>query len=205
MGGRLCFRCYRESLESRAGKAPVAVGPGVPNQTAQAPWQSGVNTTYDDNPELARVAAAQQLLFPANPRALCEHMGLNWWAALKLHEDGWLSFSPANVLRLDEAQEAELRFIGSLVIAGCDRGMLAILLSGLARPYSYDAARLYYDWAARRWRLLPDPHAHPEAIFSDWLEKLVEKGDVNSLSGILELGHDGLSRVRVEVSPAKSD
>ena len=97
-----------------------------------------------------------------------------------------------------------MRFIGSLVIAGCDRGMLAILLSALPKPYAYDAARLYYDWAARRWRLLPDPHAQPEAIFTDWLERLVEDRDVNSLTGILELGQDGLSRVRVEVSPARS-
>jgi hypothetical protein len=164
-----------------------------------------VNTTFDDNPELARVAAAQQLLFPANPRAVCEQMGLNWWAALKLHEDGWLSFSPAKAPRLEEAQEAELRFVGSLVIAGCDRGMLALLLNGLHKPYAYDAARLYYDWAARQWRLLPDPHAHPEAIFADWLERLVEDGDVNSLTGILELGQDGLSRVRVETSQAEFD
>jgi hypothetical protein len=187
------------------GLAPVAVGTRVPARPAQAPRYSGVNLTYDDNPELARVAAAQQLLFPANPRALCEHMGLNWWAALKLHEDGWLSFSPGNVPRLDEAQEAELRFVGSLVIAGCDRGMLAILLNGLAKPYAYDVARLYYDWSVRRWRTLPDPHAHPEAIFTDWIEKLVEDGDVNSLTGILELGHDGLSRVRVEIAPAKAE
>ena len=134
-----------------------------------------MNTTFDDNPEMARVAAEQQLLFPANPRAVCEQMGLNWWAALKLHEDGWLSYSPANTPRLDEAQEAELRFIGSLVMAGCDRGMLAILLSRLSKPYAYDAARLYYDWSARRWRLLPDPHAHPEAIFTDWLDSLVTR------------------------------
>ena len=33
--------------------------------------------------------------------------------------------------------------------------MLAILLDGLSRPYAYDAARLYYDWATRCWRLLP--------------------------------------------------
>ena len=124
------------------GKALVAAGSCVPNQTAQASWQSVVNTTFDDNPELARVATAQQLLFPANPRALCEQMGLNWWAALKLHEDGWLSFSPANVPRLGETQEAELRFVGSLVIAGCDRGMLALLLNGLHKPYAYDATRL---------------------------------------------------------------
>jgi hypothetical protein len=159
-----------------------------------------VNTSFNDNPESARVTAAQQLLFPANPRAVCEQMGLNWWAALKLHEDGWLSFSPASTPRLDEAQEAELRFVGSLVIAGCDRGMLAILLDGLPKPYAYDAARLYYDWAARRWCLLPDPHAHPEAIFADWLETLVQSGEVSSLTGILELGQDALSRVRMEAS-----
>ena len=175
------------------------------NRTIRAPRQSGVNTIYDDNPETARVAAAQQLLFPANPRAVCEKMGLNWWAALKLHDDGWLSFSPANTPRLDEAQEAELRFVGSLVIAGCDRGMLAILLDGLSKPYAYDATRLYYDWAARRWRLLPDPHAHPEAIFTDWLDNLADKGDVNSLTGILELGQDALSRVRVDASQTEFD
>ena len=168
-------------------------------------WQSGVNTTYDDNPESARVTAAQQLLFPANPRAVCEQMGLNWWAALKLHEVGWLSFSPTNTPRLDEAQEAELRFVGSLVVAGCDRSMLAILLEGLLKPYAYDAARLYYDWPARRWRLLPDPRANPEAIFADWLEALVENGDVNSLTGILELGQDALSRVHVEASQTEFD
>jgi len=164
-----------------------------------------VNTTYDDNPESARVAAAQQMLFPANSRAVCEQMGLNWWAALKLYEDGWLSFSPASTPRLDEAQEAELRFVGSLVIAGCNRGMLAILLDGLPKPYAYDAARLYYDWAARRWRLLPDPLAHPEAAFTDWLEALVGKEDVNSLTGILELGQDALSRIRVEAAQTEFD
>ena len=149
--------------------------------------------------------AAQQLLFPANPRAVCEQMGLNWWAALKLHEDGWLSFSPTNTPRLDEAQEAELRFVGSLVIAGCDRGMLAILLDRLPKPYAYDAARLYYDWFHRHWRLLPDPHAHPEAVFIDWLDNLVKGGDVNSLTGVLELAQDALARVRVEASQTELD
>ena len=142
------------------------------------------------------MSAAQQVLFPANPRAVCEQMGLNWWAALKLHEDGWLSFAPAITPRLDEAQEAELRFMGSLVIAGCDRGMLAIVLDRLPKPYAYDISRIYYDWAERRWRLLPDPHTHPEAIFIDWLDRLVDKGDNHSLTGILELAQDALSRIK---------
>lgn len=159
-------------------------------------WQSGVNTTFDDNPQIARVRAGQQLLFPADPRAICEQMGLNWWAAAKLHEDGWLSFYPPTTPRLDEAQEAELRFVGSLVVAGCDHGMLPRLLGSLEKPYAYDVNRLYFEWTDRRWRLLPDPQAHPEAIFTDWLNELVESGDLNSLTGVLELGHDALSRAR---------
>ena len=151
------------------------------------------------------MAAEQQLLFPANPRMVCEQLGLNWWAALKLYEDGWLSYSPAHTPRLDEAQEAELRFIGSLVVAGCDRGMLAVLLSLLSKPYAYDAAQLYFDWPSRRWRLLPDPHAQPEAIFTDWLESLVTEGEVSSLTGILELGQDALSRVRAETTQVECD
>jgi hypothetical protein len=152
---------------------------------------------HDDNPQSARVAAAQQLLFPATPRGVCEEMHLNWWAVLKLYEDGWLSFSPENTPTLDEAQEAELRFVGSLVLTGCDRNMLSVLLSGLPKPYAYDLRRLYFDWNARRWRLLPDPHAHPEAAFTDWLETLVHQRDTSSLAGIGELARDALARVHV--------
>jgi hypothetical protein len=151
---------------------------------------------HEDNPQKARVTAAQQLLFPSSPRLICEELGLNWWAMLKLYEDGWLSFSPEHTLHLDEAQEAEVRFIGSLVLAGCDRNMLTVLLNGLAKPYAYDLERLYFDWTAHAWRLLPDPRAHPEAAFTDWLELLVQTGDVGSITGIVELAQDALSRVR---------
>lgn len=150
----------------------------------------------DDSPQMARVAAAQQLLFPPNPRAICDELGLNWWAALKLHQDGWLSFSPEHAPRLDEAQEAELRFVGTLVTAGCDQNMLRVLLAGLPKPYAYDLKRLFFDWHSRHWRLLPDPRSYPEAAFTDWLDLLVQTGDVGSLTGIVELTQDSLARVR---------
>lgn len=152
----------------------------------------------NDSPQLARVGTAQQLLFPSTPRDVCDQVGLNWWAALKLFEDGWLSFSPEETLVLDEAQEAELRFVGGLVVGGCDRGMLGALLGNLPKPYAYRGELIYFDWSARRWRLIPQPDPHPEAAFSDWLETLVENGDLGSLTGILELARDGLARVRVE-------
>jgi hypothetical protein len=149
-----------------------------------------------DDPQAVRVGSAQHLLFPLAPRVVCDQMGLNWWAALKLYEEGWLSFCPESTPRLDEAQEAEVRFVGSLVLAGCDGRMLATLLDGLPKPYAYRPDRLYYDWPARRWRTSPEPHPHPEAVFADWLETLVDHGDVSSLSGILELTHDALARLR---------
>ena len=152
----------------------------------------------DDDPETVRVSAAQQVLFPANPREVCQELGLNWWAAIKLREEGWLSFSPESYPLLDQAQEAELRFVGSLVIAGCDRNMLALLLGALRAPYAFDTRRLYFDWIARRWRVLPDPMTHPEAMFADWLESLVLQKDVGSLNGIGELAQDALSRLKAQ-------
>lgn len=146
--------------------------------------------------ESARVGPLQQLLFPCGPRAVCDELGLNWWAAIKLFEDGWLSFCPETTPQMDEGQEAELRFIGGLVIAGCDRRMLTSLLASLNRPYAYRASKLYYDWNVRCWRVLPEPRMGPEAHFADWLEKLVEQKDIGSLSGILEMTHDAVARLR---------
>ncbi len=156
---------------------------------------------HDDDPQTARIVAAQQLLFPATPQTVCEELGLNWWAALKLYEDGWLSYPPENSMQLDEAQEAELRFVGTLVMAGCDRKMLTYLLAGLPPPYAYDLRRLYFDWTSQCWRVLPDPRTHPEAVFTEWLELLVQKGDSGSLGGIRELAQDALTRLTPPSDP----
>lgn len=167
------------------------------------PLQAGLDTArpalllqlHDDNPQMARVAAAQQLLFPSSPRSVCDEIGLSWQAALRLHEEGWLSFPVEHTAELDEAQEAELRFVSALVMAGCDRNMLGVLLAGLPRPYAYAIDRLYFDWTTRRWRLLPDARLHPEAAFTDWLDLLVQTRDGASLAGIVELAQDALTRV----------
>ncbi len=151
---------------------------------------------HDDGPQMARVTAAQQLLFPSSPRSLCDEIGLNWQAALRLQEEGWLSFSIEHTLQFDEAQEAEMRFVGALVLAGCDGSMLRVLLAGLPPPYAYDLKRLYFEWSSRRWRLLPDPRAHPEAAFTDWVQMLMQTGDLGSLVGIVELAQDALSRMK---------
>ena len=174
------------------------------NSTFQPNFQAGADAAvpallfqvHDDSPQRARVMAAQQLLFPASPRSLCDEIGLNWHAAVGLQEEGWLSFELESTPQLDDAQEAELRFVGALMQAGCDRKLLGLLLTSLPRPYAYDLKRLYFDWTARRWRLLPDPRSNPESTFTDWLDLLVQTCDVASLVGIVELAQDALSRVR---------
>ena len=155
----------------------------------------------NDGPQMARIVAAQQLLFPSSPRSVCNEVGLNWLAVLKLHEDGWLSFAPDSIEKLDEVQEAELRFVGALVVAGCDRNMLSLLLADLPKPFAYDLRRLYFDWTSRHWRLLPDPVVHHEAAFTDWVEILAQTGDVATLTGIEELARDALGHVQARSSP----
>jgi len=166
----------------------------LPNQIPPLPK---VLPEPDEGPVFTE--AEQQLLFPATARSVCDEIGLNWWAAIKLYEDGWLSFLPETDEKLDETQESELRFVGALVVAGCDRGMLSALLAGLPKPYAFPPNKLYFNWVARQWRILPDPVTNPEASFSDWVESLVEKGDLGSLRGILELTHDALSRLSVRL------
>lgn len=134
----------------------------------------------------ARIHTCQGLLLPLAPREICKSLGLNWWAAVKLHADGWLSFNPEAFHTLNERQEAELRFVGALVAAGCDEGMLHRLLQDLEKPLCYRPDRIYYDWAARKWRLLPEPPEQPEDQFSGWLGTLEEKGDLASLESIME-------------------
>ncbi len=82
-------------------------------------------------------------------------MALDWRVACQLYGDGWLSFDPRAEKSVNEAQEAELRLVGSLAAAGCDAAMMERLLHGLRKPYQYRPDRLYFDWFKARWRLLP--------------------------------------------------
>jgi hypothetical protein len=142
-----------------------------------------MNNVSDDSPEAARSSRGQQLLFSTFARQVCGDIGLNWWAAVKLWDDGWLSFDPVTTAQLDEAQESELRFLGSLIAAGCEPDFLKRLLDTLHKPYSYAIGEIYFDWYARRWRMLPKPKPTPdrEVIFSSWVEELAGEEDIESL------------------------
>ena len=157
----------------------------------------------DNDPELARATAVQQFLFPVSPRSVCNEIGLNWWAALKLHEDGWLSFNPESTAQLDEVKDAELRFVGSLVVAGCDSGLLHYLLDGLSKPYCYRLSQIYYDWSTKRWQLIPEVWPEPEAVALAWIDDLEANGDVERLEELKTLVEDTISVARTKKCAAE--
>jgi hypothetical protein len=130
--------------------------------------------------EHARVESRQLPIFPRDSRAVCAELDLAWREAHRLHEDGWLSFDPEAGGVLDESREAELIFVGSLVGAGLSRTLLRQLLGALRKPYCYDLRRLFYDWRAHEWRLLPGEN-DPEGAFFALLERLRERHEREAL------------------------
>lgn len=177
-------RVAHDFIQQQRDAGPQAGSPTTRKSAAQ-PIGHGWQTTCGPEVESARIWQLQLSLFPVTPREFCERMGLNWLAACQLHADGWLSFDPRSVATLNEAQEAELQLVGPLVVAGCDREMLARLLHGLRRPYQYRPGSIYLDWANACWRLLPvAEEPNPPQVFADWLDSLKESGDREQLEDV---------------------
>ena len=123
------------------------------------------------SPELARVESRQMPIFTRDPLTVCEELELPRREMHRAFRDGYLSFDPEHVGKLDEASEAELRFVGSLIAAGCPRSMLKVLLRDLEKPYRYDIRRMYYDWRGGKWCMLPG-EADAEGTFFALLDRL---------------------------------
>jgi hypothetical protein len=138
----------------------------------------------DREGRIDRKTGVQGLLPIMDAREFADEIGLDWWAVLKLRDDGWLSFDPEKVGITDVRMEAEFLFLGSLVAAGCDPRMLGRLLSGLEKPYRHDLSEIYYDWRERTWRPIPRER-EPEEILSEWISDLTAEGDVGTLSELL--------------------
>lgn len=142
--------------------------------------------TFPDSPEYARIKADQDLLFPKSGLELCKEIGLDQWAAAKLYDDGWLSFDPEETNSLSEQQECELRFVGSLVTGGLSPKLLPEILKDLKKPYIYEGREIYYDWAEKRWRLIPQPQDEVEELFDEWIEQMTDNENVDALEEIHE-------------------
>jgi len=138
----------------------------------------------DDSPESARITTDQGLLFPKSGWELCKEIGLDQWAAAKLHDDGWLSFDPETTNSLSEQQECELRFVGSLVTGGLSPKLLPEILKGLNKPYIYEGRKIYYDWAEKRWRLIPQILNEIEHEFDEWIDGMAHEGNTEALEAM---------------------
>ena len=131
----------------------------------------------DKNVERARVHKWQLSLFPCSVGDVCRRMGLSRSGALRLYENGLLSFNPVTAGKLNDAQEAELKFFGYLLLAGCNMKMLKQLTRYLRKPYQYRLDLMYYDWLSQQWLLLPpmeeeEEEEEEEDPFEDWLDML---------------------------------
>jgi len=128
----------------------------------------------------ARIESRQLPIFPRDGRAVCADLKLALREARKLHDEGWLSYDPEEGDSLDESREAELTFLGSLIAAHCSRAALRHLLAGLRKPYCYDVRRVFFDWPAQQWRLLPGED-DPEGAFFAMLERLRDRRALEAL------------------------
>lgn len=154
-----------------------------------------VSDTGDTSPTL--FSADEMTRQSSTARDLCPRIDLNWYAASKLHEDGLLSFRPTPEAALTAGEEAELRFVGTLVAAGCDGPLMRRLLAGLRKPYRYRIEQLAYDWSASAWRFAEGP-AQIMNRFDDWLDDLVATADRRRLDSIQRRVDDAIRRLRTE-------
>jgi hypothetical protein len=137
----------------------------------------------------------QKRLFDISPREVCREIGLNWLAALRLRDSGWLSFDPEAKSELEEPEEAELRFIGSLVACGFDESQLSILLKELEKPYRYRIESLYFDFLTKKWRLIPD--TSDIIVIQECIDNLKKEGEIEPLQSLYEYIEEALEELGV--------
>ncbi len=129
----------------------------------------------------------QRNLFSRNPKEVCAQIGLQWFAAMNLYADGYLSVSPDIITDLDDGQEAELLFVGTLAVWANDHVLLDRLLLGLQKPYCYRLDQIWYDWRKHEWQAFPEPEeTDPETVLNEWLDTLASEGNIEQLRYLKE-------------------
>ncbi|MGI2028000.1 hypothetical protein [Endozoicomonas acroporae] len=142
------------------------------------------------------VDSDQGLMFPQTVGELCDLIGLNWLAAEQLAAEGLLSFEPEWDNELSTSEEAELTFVGKLVVAGCDLSMVKRLVRSLKPPFAYSHQNLYFDWLQGAWR--SKPFNEPVEFVAELIEQLLASDDIETLyelkasidSALAEAGSD---------------
>lgn len=126
----------------------------------------------------------QRWMLKPHPGEVCNKIGLGWNTALELCDRGWLSFNPEEKTELEEADEVELRFVGTLAACGMDEKQLGMLLKGLRQPYRYRIEKMCFDWVDRVWRLFPEKLGFDEV--QDFINTLQRDGKVDQLRDLYQ-------------------
>jgi len=154
----------------------------------------------NDELDAAYTGAVYQLrLFNPSPREVCREIGLNWLAALRLRDSGWLSFDPEGKTVLAEPEENELRFIGALVAFGFDESQLGMILKGLRKPYRYKIDRMYFAFQAKKWLLIP---SSPDfGKIRELIDFLKQEGEIDDLRSL----HEQIAEALGELESLEND
>ena len=131
-----------------------------------------------------------------------ENSGISFHQAMLLSQKGLLSWTPDITLNVTTLQNAELKFLFSLMFkSGIPEDLAKTMLSQLRKPYYYSYDCIYWDFAAARWRYFPQQNQiqqlpNREARFEDFPEK--NKGRELDRSNTLYSEHE---IYRVELAP----
>lgn len=100
-----------------------------------------------------------------------------------MYDQDLLSFSPEPNLALEPPQEAELSFLLTLKKAGWSDELMLKALSGLTKPYCYDAQKMLYDVSQRRW-LTRSSLDERELTIEGQINRAREDKDIKTLKDI---------------------
>lgn len=117
---------------------------------------------------------------PLDMRRCAEQIGLKWSEAIRLYEEGFLSFNPDTTAITTDAMSVEFDFLGRLVVAGCNSKLLKILLRDLEKPYIYELRKHYYDWVKGTWQPIPKLNSLVDFIECQ-IDVAFDNDDINAL------------------------
>ncbi|MFC1559065.1 hypothetical protein ACFL39_00555 [Gemmatimonadota bacterium] len=159
-------------------------------------WLAWLQTDEDDPIQNGHEAGIDHLrsdiqghlqLECTTPREVCNSIKLDWGVAIRLSQEGWISFDVQKEGRLSFTQHDELVFVGALTAAGINNQMLKILLNGLTFPYCYPIHQVYFDWRRLEWQpLVTIPDEYDEELFNVWADNLVSDDDIQTLTAIAQ-------------------
>ena len=124
---------------------------------------------------------SQDSLFPYNFNEVLNQLSMSISSISLLYKDGYLSFDPAKKKELNAFEYYELDFVCSLINSCLSLESINYMLSKLDKPYSYEIDKVYYDFKAKEWKLIPIPE---EPSIEELIDEIADEEDYKRLKEI---------------------